>query len=341
MAKTTTATGASDVKLAYEEKLFRQAITPAYFSKFMGEGEDNIVQVKTQLEKMPGDTIRFHLLRKLTGPGITGASGMAMEGNEEKLTITSLDIVLDEICNAVRNKRGMDTKRPFWDLEAEARSALKNWGTEKVDQMAFDALFASTPTKIFYGGDTATSLATLTTADLPAPAKLSKIKPWLVTGGNRAQNPLRPIMIGGKRYFVFLTHPDALYDFKRDPEFNQAMREAEVRGPTNPLFNDAVAVWDGFIIHEHERVPIAKTGGSGSNVPYAKGVILGAQALLWAWGKRPELIPETFDYQREYGVAFDFIAGVKKAKFTVPLGGSATDYGMVGYYTARTSISDA
>jgi N4-gp56 family major capsid protein len=340
MAKTSVATGASDVKLAYEEKMFREMEKEAYFKRFMGTDERSIVQVKTQLEKAAGDTIRFHLIRKLKGPGITGASGQAMEGNEEKLTTTYMDLVIDEVVNAVRDDGKMSRKRAFWDIVAEHEKALKVWGSEKMDQMCFDALYATAPTKIFYGGSVPTSIATLTATDKLTVDKLSKIKPWLKTGGNRAQNPLLPVRVDGKDYYLVLTHPDALYDLRQDSVWQQACREAEVRGKENPLFNGATAVWDGFIVHEHENIIIGNDGGSGA-ISYAKGLILGAQALCWGWGQRPELISEDFDYKRQKGLAFDFIAGVKKPKFIVPLGGSATDQGVVGLYTARTKISDA
>jgi len=340
MAKTTVATGATDAKLAYEEKLFREQLLGSYFSKFMGESADSVVQTKTQLERAKGETIYFHLIRRLKGEGITGTSGQALEGNEERLTTTSFNMTLEEYANAIRDRGPLDRKRPYWDMDAESKTALQNWGSEKIDQLCFDALYTPTLTKIFYGGD-ATSIATLEASDLPTVAMLSKIKPWLRTGGNRAQNPIRPVKIDGKNYFIYLTHPDACYDLKQDSAFQQAMREAEVRGAQNPLFTGAVAVWDGIIIHEHERVPIALTGGAGGDVPYAQGVILGAQALCWAWGMRPEVRSEEFDYGREHGYAFDMICKAAKPKFIVPEGGSSTDYGVVGLYTARTRISDA
>ncbi len=340
MAKTTIATGATDAKLAYEEKLFREMIVSPELSPLMGEGPDSCIQVKTQLERAKGETVYFHLIRKLDGAGITGSSGLALEGREEALTTVSHTLVLEEYANAVRDKGPLDRKRPFWDLDVEARTALKNWGTEKIDQLLFDALYTPTPTKIFYAGS-ASSIATLTASDKLTVDLLSKCKPWLLTGGNRSQNPIRPLMVNGKKMYVYLTHPDATYDLRQDSAYQQAMREAEVRGKDNPLFTGAEAVWDGFIIRTSERVPIAKTGGSGGNVPYAKGIILGAQSLLWAWGMRPEIRAEEFDYGREHGFAFDMICKAGKPKFDVDASGTAKDYGCVALYTARTSISDA
>lgn len=340
MAKTTILTGATDAKLAYEEKLFREMLIESELAPLMGEGPDSVIQTKTQLERASGETIMFHLIKKLKGKGITGTSGLALEGREEKLDTVSTSLTLEEYANAVRDKGPLDRKRAFWDLDVEARTALKNWGTEKIDELCFEALFATALTKIFYAGS-ANAIATLTSSDKLTVDLLSKAKPWLLTGGNRSQNPIRPIMIGGKRYFMYMTHPDATYDLRQDSAYQQAMREAEVRGKENPLFTGAEAVWDGFIIRTSERIPIAKTGGSGGDVPYAQGVILGAQSLLWAWGMRPEIRAEEFDYGREHGFAFDMICKAGKPKFDITGTGTAKDYGCVGLYTARTSISDA
>jgi N4-gp56 family major capsid protein len=111
------------------------------------------------------------------------------------------------------------------------------------------------------------------------------------------------------------------------------MREAEIRGKENPLFTGAVAIWDGMIVHAHENCAIATDSGSGSNVPWVKSVVLGAQALCWAWGKRPEVTEETFDYGNEQGYAIGMIAGVKKSVF------NSVDYGSLGVYLSRTNVA--
>ncbi len=89
------------------------------------------------------------------------------------------------------------------------------------------------------------------------------------------------------------------------------------------------------MIHEHENIPIVTNWGSGSNVPGAKCVFMGAQSLVWAWGKRPYVTEELIDYENEHGYAWNMIAGVTKPVF------NSKDYGSIGVYVARTQISDA
>jgi N4-gp56 family major capsid protein len=327
MAKTSFATDNALVKKAWEEKLFRDAAKDAYFNRFMGAGADSIVQTNSKLEKDKGDKVTFGIRMRLTGSGVT--SGTVLEGKEEKLVTYDYSVSLEQYRHAVRDNGEIDRKRAMFSIDDESESALKTWGAEKIDGLCFNAITAS-PTKIFYGGD-ATSTSDIATDDKITPALISKVKTWCLGGGGRAQTPLRPVRINGKNHFVLLVHPDVMFDLKQDSTFSQALREAEVRGKENPLFNGSAAIWDGVVIHEHENVPITTTWNT--NVPGAQCVLMGAQSLVWAWGKRPTVVSKTFDYDNEHGYAWGFIGAVGKPKF------NSVDYGSVGVYVARTQIN--
>jgi N4-gp56 family major capsid protein len=219
----------------------------------------------------------------------------------------------------------------MFSIDEESRAALQGWGSEKIDQLAFDAIEAS-PTKIFYGGS-ATGTGDITATDLITPALISKVRVWCKVGGGRAQTPLRPVRVDGKTYFVMLVHPDVAYDLKQDSTYAQANREARERGKSNPLFTGALGVWDGVVIHEHENVSIVTNWGGGSNVNGAKCSFMGAQSLVWAWGKKPSVVAKNFDYENEHGYAWGMICGTNKPKF------NSLDYGSVGVYVARTQIN--
>ena len=62
---------------------------------------------------------------------------------------------------------------------------------------------------------------------------------------------------------------------------------------------------------------------------------MGEQALAWAWGARPKVVAEEFDYQREHGFAVSMMSAVEKPVF------NSLDYGSIGIYTSRTQIGDA
>lgn len=344
MSKTSLSTSDALTKKAWEEVLFRDSVKESYFSKFQGKTADNVVQVKDQLTKDKGDKITFGLRMRLSGTGVT--SGSMLEGNEEKLTTYSNSVTLEQYRHAVRDDGDLTRQRAAYEVSDEQRMAIKDWMAEKIDQLQFDALGIGTgatvdPTKIFYktsSGTTATgTAATAKSALTAADGKLtltmiSFMKTWAKTGGARSYVPIRPVKVDGKEYYVLLCHPDALYDLRADSTFQQAMRDAEVRGKDNPLFTDSTAIWDGVVVHAHENCAIATDGGGGS-VAWSKAAFFGAQALVWAWGKRPNVVTKEFDYDNEQGVSINMIAGVAKSKF------NSLDYGSIGVYLARTNVS--
>jgi N4-gp56 family major capsid protein len=342
MAKTAFATGNALTKKLYEEELFEDTEIESYFSRFMSEGTGSIVHVKNDLTKSKGDRITYGIRMRLSGAGVT--SGQTLEGNEESLVTYSDTILLEEYAHAVRDQGPLDRQRAVFSIDEESVAALKTWGSEKMDDLKFDALQAS-PTQYFslqsgtVTGGTSDPSASVTTTDLLTPDMISFVKTWAKTGGNRAnsgsgQTPLRPVNVDGKTYFVLLVHPDVRYDLQTNATFAQAIREAKERGSENPLFTGAFAIWNGVVIHDHEKIAIATNWG-GASVPGSQNIFMGAQALTWANGKTPKLVAKEFDYGREHGYAWSIISGTEKPTF------NSNDYGAIAVWTARTNVSGA
>jgi len=347
MAKTaflTTDALTRKIWLANNEQLFRDAMKESYFfPKFASDSKNSIVYVKNELTKEKGDNITFGIRMRLLGTGVT--SGTALEGKEESLTTFNYNVSLEEFAHAVRDAGPLDRQRSPFDVDMESIDALRDWMSEKIDLELFNALQATgnEPTTVFYNNNgvptKSTSFSTVkadlnATQDLIVPSVISAMKTWALTGGNRTQTPLRPIMVNGRPHYVLLCHPDVIYDLKQDSTYNQAYREAGIRGDENPIFSGAVGIWDGVVVHEHENVQIGTDAGAGS-VPFAHNHFFGAQALCWAWGQRTELVAEEFDYEREHGFAISMISSSGKPKF------NSKDYGVIGFLSARTQISDA
>lgn len=345
MAKTSFATGNALTRKVWEEKLFRDAAKESFWEPIMGTGPESCIQVKTQLEKSKGDKINFGLRTRLSGSGVTGST--ELQGNEQSLTTYDFSVSLELYREAVRDDGALTRQRAMFDVSDEARMALKDWMTEKRDALVFDALGLSaasaiTPSKVFYrntsGVVSAASAATAkaglhATNSLLNPDLINALKTWARTGGGRTYIPLRPIQIGGgESAYILVVHPDCLYDLESDSTFVAAQREAAERGKTNPLFVGAKAYWRGVIIRAHENCAIATDGG-GASVAWAKCAFLGAQAGAWAWGERPFMVEEEFDYKNQKGFAMNMICGVSKTVF------NSLDYGSLGVYLSRTNVS--
>jgi len=339
MAKTTFATDNALTKEIWEETLYRDAVIEAYFSKFFGSSSDSMVQTKDALMKSKGDKVTFGLRMRLQGAGVE--ENETLEGNEESLVTYDNQVTLKEYAHAVRDAGPLDRQRVMFSIDMESTDALRDWMSEKIDAVIMQALVTS-PTTIFYltgnvvtkTGVVATAKAGLTDSDKITPKMISQVKTWATTGGNRSQIPLRPIKVGGKKHYVLLIHPDVAFDLMQDSTYNQALRDALPRSSDHPLFTGAIGMWDNVVIHAHENVPIFTDGG-GAAVAGCKCSFIGAQSLVLAWGQRPKVVAEVFDYQREHGYGMNTMFGVTKSVF------NSLDYGCVGFYVARTQISDA
>lgn len=342
MSKTTFATNNALTKKIWDEELFQDVQIESFFaSRFMGEGMNSLVQVKTQLTKQQGDQITFGIRSLLTGDGVT--SGQILEGNEEALQTYDYSVSLEQYRHGVRDRGAMDRQRAMFSIDDEAREALKIWGAEKIDKLLTAAVLAS-PTKTLYRDSTGTFAGSSSQSTAKAaldsnnskltPAFISALRTWAKTGGGGQTYRIRPVKIDGKEMYVLLVNPCILYDLRIDATFQVAMKDAQNRGSDNPLFKSAVAIWDDVVIHESERVPMFTDGG-GASVAGSHGVLMGAQALVWAWGKRPETKQETFDYGNEHGYAWEMIAKAGKPKY------NSKDYGVVGVTLAGTNIISA
>jgi N4-gp56 family major capsid protein len=362
MARSTMSTSDALRKQQWEEKLYRDTVKKSFFmgGRFTGGGRDSsstseIVNIKTNLEAKgktrtrPGDKLTFGIRMRIdprTNPGVI--SGQKLKGKEVALTHYSFSVELERYRQAVSQGSPIDWQRSAYSIPEEARSALEDWGSEKLDLLAFDALGLSAgssvnPSRIVYktSAGVTTATATAATAKSALDATESKLTPEMVswmythasTGGDRDFVPLRPVKVDGEDYLVLLTHPDALYDWANDPTVAQAHRDAMERGKSNPLFRGAKYIWNNVIIFGHENVEIRTDGGAGA-VAWCRGILMGAQALVWAWGERPSIVEDTEDYEEDHFVAWRITAKAKKPVF------NSIDYGSLGFYVARTQVSD-
>ena len=346
MAKTTLATGNAQTVKVWSEKVFRESRKAAYFTRMMGK-EGTICTELTDLTKDKGDLVNVPFIQRSTAAGVT--SGSTLEGAEDSLTFANYQLSLEQYRNALRDDGALTRKRAGFDLPAESQSVLKVWGGEKIDSLLFTA-GQNAPTIVGYldagttrfTATTTTASAALTATDLITPRLIENVKTFAKTGGNRRMNPLAPVSVGGKKYFVLMVHPDVGNDLRNDSTWAQAHREAMERSADNPIFQDALGIWGGVVVHEHENVAVYTNGGPTSATPYATCMFMGEGALAWAWGQREQVVYKTFDFDNEQGWAWGIIAGAGKPQFTyVSSSGSNTrDYGMLGFYVARTQISD-
>jgi len=322
----------------WRKQLFADVRDNLYMTRFIGTSEQSMIQELEDLKKEKGNNISFGLGIKLSGAGITGDS--TLEGNEEAMTDYDEDVAIDQLRHAVRLTGRMDEKKNAYEMRMSAKNRLADWFAERLDQEILDKLcgktsatFSNTPTaaaatrSVFAGGQTSvgalTSAMKMDTKVLDSAKQTAKL----------AAPMIRPVRVGGKEYYVAILHPYSATDLRQDPVWNQAQRDANVRGEENPIFSGALGIYNGMVIHEHEYV-FTNTDGSGS-ARIARNILCGQQSAVIAWGAPVAWVEKSFDYGNSWGISCGAIFGVIKPIF------NALDYGVITMFAAGTTASTA
>lgn len=334
----------------WAKTLFHDAIGATYVGKFMGEGPNNILQIKTETKKDAGDRITIGLRSLLTGSGIQGDA--TQEGNEEALSTFADNIFIDQLRHAVRSQGEMSEQRVPWSVREEAKDGLRDWWAERMD-VAFanqltgntgqgdtrftgnQAAVAPTAGSRLIIGNSHTGEASLsaTTTHAIKLADLDKAVALAKTTGTARQR-IRPAKISGEDYYVCFLHPDQIFQLRRDASTQGNfwdLARAQLQGgkiKDNPLVNGASFMYNNVIVHEWSYLPnsvgataVAADGnGFGGNTAFRRGVFCGAQAAAIAFGQnsaptKMSWVEETFDYKNKLGVCAGSIFGVKKMVF--------------------------
>ena len=364
MAETAFATGHASTVTIWSALLFREAAKQTYFKKFSGSGADSMIQVKNDLTKEAGDTIKFDLLMDLTGDGITGDT--ELEGNEESLTYYQDQVVIDLRGNAVRAAGKMSMRRTKHSIREDAKTALARWMSQTRDDDMVLALSgqvnmagqttAEPPaaSRNWIGGQTSGGVLDKETkhSDLNS-ATLNLFGPQVISAVKRAaklaEPKIRPLMVDGGEHYVMLIHPYQAKALRGDSVWINAQQYANVRGRNNPLFSGALGMYDGVIIHEYEKI-ITRLGENGTaateyfdvgtsdyilpnTIAAARALFCGAQAAVIGYGSMPGWYEKDFDYNRVPGIATDIVYGICKTMF------NSKDFGVFSVDTAYVDDS--
>ena len=327
-----------------------EAAKKMYWGKFIG----SVITRLNDLEKNAGDKITHGLRMKIRGAGVTGDG--TLEGNEEALTYYDDAVLIDQLRHAVRSKGKASEQRVPYDMRATAREALATWWAERFDELLFvylsgargvdttltlplgftsfagNSLNVPDAAHIQYAGGLAK--ATITSASI---FTLSEIDS-LVEKAETVDPMIQPIMVGGEKKYVLLLHPYQVTDLRQNTNTGQWVdiqkAAAASQGSGNPIFTGALGEYNGVVMHSHRNVVRFSDYGSGTNLPAARALFLGAQAAVLAFGNgggqtvaRYSWKEELFDYGNQLGVAAGSIFGVKKSVF------NSKDFGVIALDT--------
>lgn len=324
------------VKL-WSKKLSVEVLKETWIMQFAGTNSNSMVQIKDETQKGAGDKITYGLRMQLQAAGIQGDG--TLEGNEESLVTYSDSILINQLRNAVRSAGRMSQQRVPFSVRDEALSGLRDWYADRFDTCGFNQLCGNTvQTNTSYTGNNATVAvdsshqrwaSTATTDQGLTSTQTFNLNLFdsAVEVCKTLTPAIRPVRTGGKEFYLGFLHPYQVTDMRINTSTGQwldiqkaAMTGGEISD--NPIFDGALGVYNGVIIHSDFRVPLGiQSAASTTAVANTRrAVVAGAQALMLGYGRdngpgRYTWVEELFDYENELGVSVGCIFGMKKTIF--------------------------
>lgn len=347
-------------KVNWARETWSAARDQMFVKRFMGKGENNVIQVVKELTKTEkGDQCIFHLVADLVGDGVIGDN--EREGNEEAMDSHSQIITIDLISHGVKNKGKLADQKTVINFREQGRDKLAYWLANRVDQLAFltlsgisyafnndgSARVGSPFPNLAFSGDVAAPSAkrslmwdgsslqvsntgSITNAYLPKYGMIVDAITYAKT------HRVKPLMAGGKPYYAMFVQPGTLGALKKDPDYQRAVvAVATKQGMDSPWFTGATVTVDGAVLHEHPLVystagaAAGAKWGAGGNVNGTRTLLCGAQALGMGDLGPGEWVEKLFQYDSQVGLNIDKMWGLLKPKFYSIYDRSIEDFGVV------------
>lgn len=335
----------------------------AYFTrKFEGEGKNNIIEVKKDLESDAGDTVVFDLAIELKEAPVEGDNRVS--GTGENMKFFQDEVRIDQVRKEVSAGGRMTRKRTIHNLRQNGMDLQKRYWAKFMDEVRFIYLSgarghnegyipplgwtgrAGNPIQppdaghIIRGGYRASS-ALITAGDIMTRVLVegitTRVKMMREQDPNNAD--MVPVTIEGEPHFVLLMNPNQAHDLRvsdTDGWIKMQTAAAAAEGQKNPLFKGKLGMINNVILHEHESVVRFTDYGVGANIQAARALFMGRQAGVVAYGMagrgaRYDWVEEKRDGGNEHIIIAGTITGMKKTRY------NGRDFGVVAVDTAAKS----
>lgn len=363
MSQTVIAFGDVKAQKKWSANLAIDTLEKSYFTKkFVGKGDNNIIEEKTDLESDQGDRISFDLSVQLRGAPTQGDS--RVKGKEENLRFYTDEVIIDQTRKTVSAGGKMTRKRTAHDLRKVGKNRLGDYWSKYLDELFFmylsgargmnedyieaedfighggNTFQAPDGQHILYGGS-ATSKATIVATDTLTRGLVERAV--TTAAMMRASDPdtanMVPVVISGEAHYVLVMSPYQEHDMRTASgtpgwlELQKAAASAE--GNKNKIFRGGLGMLNNVILHSHSSVIRFNDFGAGSNVSAARSLFMGRQAGICAYGvgkgARFDWKEEMEDFGNEPTVCAGTIIGVKKTRF------NGSDFGVMAIDTAAAA----
>jgi N4-gp56 family major capsid protein len=331
-----------------------EAAKKQYFAKFIGQGQDNLIVLKNELNKGAGEKVTVGLRMKLAEAGIEGDN--VIEGHatgEEALSFFNDALFIDQLRKSTKSKGKMSEQRVPYNMRKEGRDALATWWAETMDEnlimylsgargidpsfkvalgwtgRANNALTAPDAGHQMYAG-AATGKADMVNTDLMTLMDIEKFSALAET----LDPMIQPMMINGEKKFVCLMHTFQAFQLRTSVTTNDWLdiHKATDRGADAMVYKNALGEYADVILHKHRNVIGFDDYGVGVNLDARRALFMGAQAGIMAYGQGSS--PQKYSWNEDkddrgnaLAVTAGTIFGVKKSRY------NSKDFGVVALDT--------
>ena len=336
----------------------------SYFSnRFIGDGDDSVIQRRKELETDAGDVVQFDLSVQLKEQPTEGDD--RLDGKAENLRFYTDEVRIDQIRKAASAGGKMTRKRTIHDLRSVARARLAEYFARWDDEQKFmylsgarginadfaapigytgragNPIQAPDADHIIYGG-TAVSKASLTSADKMSRNVIERVQ--VKATMMRAQAPesanMMPVSVGGEGRYVTLMSPYQAFDLRNTDTtgwLDMQKAAAASEGRSNPIFKGGLGLLNNTVLHEHLSTVRFSDYGSGLNLPAARALFMGRQAGIVAYGTSAQGTYSWHEELKDHGnlleISAGTISGFKKARF------NDRDFGVIAIDTYALAVA--
>lgn len=336
-------------------KTISNEILPALkISSYMGEGEESLIQIKTELGKDAGDRITFGLTRLLTGDGVVGDA--ELEGKEESTVTYNDQVVINQLRHAVDIGGVMDAERVTDSVRNSGKIQLRRWASNRMETIIFNHLcgYTAETRPQYIGANTITAPTTgrhLWEGSATTDEGLGTTQCMTLTLLDRAVEVAKtnaPLIspasnLPGSAKWVCFVHPYQAKDLRTNTATGQWLDIQKAvlaggKGDSSPIMTGALGVYNDVLLVESNYITEGVHSTAGTSVTTARRAILcGAQAAVIGFGKASKKSArwfwkeKMFDYDNVLKCATGSIFGVKKTRFRGPEEATTTsiDYGVL------------
>lgn len=335
----------TEQKIVWVRDVWSVARDKMFIKKFVGNDETAMIQMITELtENEKGAKALIHLVADLVGDGVVGDN--PREGYEEELVSHDQEIQIDLLSHGNKNKGKMANQKTCIKFRKQSKNMLGYWLANRIDQLAFLTMsgisyayqnngaprvnsqfpslsFAADvkpPSENRHVNWTGSALVagdttTITTAYLPNYKMLVQLNSFA------KDHYVKPLIAGGKEYYVVLCRPGTLAQLKQDEDYLRAITGALPRSEKNPFFTGGTITVDGLVLHEHRlvynttRAASGSKWGAGGLVDGTRTLLCGQQALAFCKIGNPGWVEKGFEYDSQQGINVDQMLGFLKSQF--------------------------